>query len=224
MKHLAAVLVLLSAATAWAQPGSPENGNVRTVRIEFDNPGLVPARWQIDLHPDGTGHFRSQRGTAARDNSIEAPDQDLDFLVSPSYAAHVFGIATAEHLFAKRCASRQKVAFQGTKILSYTGPDGQGSCTFNYSEDKGIESLSDSLQGLATTLLEGARMEQLRLHDRLGLDAEIQSYSEMLGDGRAAEPEAIRDELERLADDESLLERVRQRAREILSKSGDMQG
>jgi hypothetical protein len=219
MKHLAAVLILLSAAAAWAQPGSPENGNLRTVRIEFDNPGLVPAHWEIDLHPDGTGHFRSQRGTALRDHSIEAPDQDRDFRVSQSYAAHVFEAATAEHLFTKRCASHLKVAFQGTKTLSYTGPDGQGSCTFNYSEDKQITSLSDSLQGLAATLIEGARMEQLRLHDRLGLDAEMESYTAMLGDDRATEPEAIRSELEQLVNDESLLERVRQRAQKILSKA-----
>jgi hypothetical protein len=217
MKHLAAVLILLSAATAWAQPDNA----TRTVRIEFDNPGLVPAHWQIDLHPDGTGHFRSQRGTAPRTDSIEAPDQDRGFRVSQSYATHVFEVATAEHFFAKRCASHQKVAFQGTKTLSYSGPDGQGSCSFNYSEDKQITTLSDSLLGLAATLVDGARMEELRLHDRLGLDAEMETYTEMLGDGRATEPEAIRGELEQLVNDESLLERVRQRAQAILSKAGE---
>lgn len=217
MKHLAAVLILLSAAMACAQAGSAN----RTVRIEFDNPGLIPAHWELDLHPDGTGHFRSQRGTAPRtDDSIEPPDQDRDLRVSPDLATQVFEVATAERFFAKRCASRQKVAFQGTKTLSYTGPDGHGSCAFNYSDNKQIESLANNLEGVAATLIEGARMEQLRLHDRLGLDAEIQTYTEMLSDGRAAEPEAIRGELEQLASDESLLERVRQRAREILSKAG----
>lgn len=218
MKQFTAVLILLSAAIACAQT----TGANRTLRITFDNPALIPAHWQLDLHPDGTGHFRSQRGTAPRtDDSIEPPDQDRDFRVSPSYAAHAFEVAAAEHFFAKRCEARQKVAFQGTKTLSYAGPGVQGSCTFNYSDDKRIESLSESLQGLAATLLEGARMEQLHLHDRLGLDAEMKAYTEMLGDGRAAEPEAIRAELERLAGDESLLERVRQRAREILSKSSE---
>ena len=70
-----------------------------------------------------------------------------------------------------------KVAFQGWKTLTYTGPAGQGSCTFNYSRDKEIQALGDP-SAVAQTILEGARLEMLLQHDRLGLDKEMEYLTE----------------------------------------------
>ena len=64
------------------------------------------------------------------------------------------------------------------------GPQGQGSCTFNYSRDKEIQALGDSLVGVAETLREGARLEMLLQHDRLGLDKEMEYIVEASKDGR----------------------------------------
>jgi hypothetical protein len=111
------------------------------------------------------------------------------------------------------------VAFTGTKRLSYAGPDGNGACSFNYGKDKPIQDLGDALEATATTIIEGARLERLRQHDRLGLDQEIQTFAEMTSDGRAMEVGVIRNELERIADDEALMDRVRRRARELLAKA-----
>ena len=194
----------------------------RTVRLDFSNPKLVPGAWTLELHPDGTGHFRSQRGDAPREagEGVEAPDQDLDIQVNAGFAAHVFETAEAVRFFAVKCESGDKVAFQGTKHFSYQGPDGKSECSYNYSRDKRIQLLGDQLEGVAASIVEGARIERLRQHDRLGLDAEMQSLTEMLADGRAGEIEVIRATLESVAGDEALMERVRKRAREMLGKAG----
>ena len=208
------VVALAGAAVAWGQAE-------RSVRIEYSNPGLIPATWTLELHPDGSGHFHSERGSAPRDSMgwMEPPDLNQDVHVSAAFAANVFEAAAAEHYFQKDCESHAKVAFQGTKKLSYAGPDGSGVCSFNYAKEKAVQELADSLEAVATTIIEGGRMERLRQHDRLGLDQAMQNLTEMTADGRATEVGVIRDELERIAGDETLMERVRRKARELLAKA-----
>jgi hypothetical protein len=188
------------------------------VQVEYSNPGLVPAHWTIEVHPDGSAHIRSERGSAARSEGqgIEAPDLDRDFQLSTSFTEHVFQVAHRKKLFGLPCESHMKVAFQGTKKFTYSGPDGQGMCEFNYSKDAEIESLGDDLVSVANTLMEGARLQSLLLHDRLGLDQETEILAESAADGRAQQIGSIRDILEQLANDDSVLERVRRRARALL--------
>jgi hypothetical protein len=146
------------------------------------------------------------------------PAVDREIHVSAAYAAHVFDAAGRHRWFNEPCESHLKVAFQGWKTLTYTGPQGQGSCTFNYSKDKEIQSLGDSLEGVAETILEGSRLEMLLQHDKLGLDAEMEFLSEAVGDGRAQQICVIQDTLERLVEDDTVLERVRKRARMLLAQ------
>jgi hypothetical protein len=186
--------------------------------IDFSNPGLVPAQWTLEFHPDGSGHFRTVRGQAPAQR-IEAPSIDRDVRVSAQFAANVFKLAERKNLFRKGCDSHLKVAFQGVKKLKYTGPAGQGSCEFNYAKDQEIQNLGDSLVSVATTLIEGARLQALLLHDRLGLDKETEALVESAADGRAQQIGSIRDILERLAEDPAVLERVKRRARMLLSKA-----
>ena len=146
------------------------------------------------------------------------PAVDRDIQVSAAYAARVFAAAGRHRWFNEPCESHLKVAFQGWKTLTYTGLQGQGSCTFNYSKDKEIQELGDSLEAIAETILEGSRLEMLLQHDKLGLDAEMEFLTEAAGDGRAQQICVIRDTLERLAQDDAVLERVRRRARMLLAQ------
>jgi hypothetical protein len=188
-------------------------------RVDFSNPGLTPAQWTLQFRPDGTGHFHSERGTAAAQDPkfIEPPNIDRDIQVSPKFAEHAFQVAQHHKFFNSECESHLKVAFQGTKKLSYNGPHGSGSCEFNYSRDAEIQALGDSLVAVATTIISGARLETLLQHDPLGLDQEIQNVQEAAGDGRAQQICSIRDILERLSDDPAVMERVRKRARALLA-------
>ena len=146
------------------------------------------------------------------------PAVDRDIQVSARFAERVFDAAQRHNWFSEPCESHLKVAFQGWKMLSYSGPQGSGSCTFNYSRDKEIEGLGDSLEAVAETILEGARLEMLLQHDRLGLDAEMEFLTDAVANGRAQQICAIREILERLAQDDGVLERVRKRAGALLAQ------
>jgi len=194
--------------------------------VDFSNPELSPSHWTLTLHPDGSGHFHSEMRKPSQNNNaqaanmsdIDAPSTDRDVQLSSSFTTHVFEAAKHHKYFNEDCDSHLKVAFQGWKKLSYTGPGGSGSCTFNYSKDKEIQSLGDSLEAVAETILEGARLELLLQHDRLGLDKEMEFLVDAAGDGRAQQICAIRGILVRLSEDEEVLERVRKRAKLLLAQ------
>jgi len=187
-------------------------------QLDYSNPGLIPAQWTLEIHPDGSGHFKTERGNAPSEE-IESADIDREVQLSTQFAEHVFSVMEQKIPFRHGCESSSKVAFQGMKKLTYTGPGGPAACEFNYAKDKDIQSLSDSLISVATTLIEGARLQTLLLHDRLGLDRETQVLVESAQDGRAQQIGSIRDILERLAQDPAVLERVKRRARILLNKA-----
>ncbi len=215
-----AVALLAVAAQVAANGQAPAPADP-TFQLDFSDPALSPSQWTLTLRPDGTGHFRSVAGKSPDDAipGIVAPAVDRDIQVSAAYADRVFAAAARHRWFNEACESHFKVAFQGWKTLTYTGPQGQGTCTFNYSKDREIQDLGDSLEAVAETVLEGARMESLLQHDRLGLDAEMSFLVEAVGDGRAQQVCVIRELLERLVQDDTVLDRVRKRARMLLMQS-----
>jgi hypothetical protein len=211
---------LAIAALLMALPMRAESDAV--VRIEFSNPGLYPAQWSLLLHPDGSGHFHAEGGNKPTDSegTILPAKVDRDVNLSSDFASRIFRAAHDNRILHGKCESHLKVAFQGWKKISYSGPDGEGGCEFNYSSSKEIQEMGDSLVAVGSTLIEGARLELLLQHDPLGLDKAIQYVVEASDDGRLQQICAIRGILERLQDDPHVLERVRKRARLLLERSG----
>ena len=219
-------LALALAILALPVQGEVGNAPGPEFQIEFSNPGLTPAHWTLTLHPDGSGHFRSERGGAPGDGldgrveRIEVPDVDREIRLDAECAERIFQSARLHRQSKAECESHLKVAFQGWKKLRLTGPDGEWGCEFNYSKDKEIQALGESLLAVAGTILEGARIEVLLRHDRLGLDSETEYMVEAVGDGRMQQIGVIREILQRLADDPTVMERARRRARVLLEGAG----
>ena len=216
MRSAALILSFLLAAPMLT---ASEPGTV--FRVDFSNPGITPSTWTLTLYPDGTGHFHSERGSApgADHLALETPDVDRDVTLSEPYVSRVFRDAHDRSILAGECESHMKVAFQGWKKLTYAGPEGKWSCEFNYSRDKQVQELGESLQAVAGTILEGVRLELLLQHDRLGLDREMEFISDAARDGRLTQLCVIRDILERLVADDAVMDRVRKRARLLLAKA-----
>ena len=216
-------VALLLAAAALALPARAENDPV--LQVDFSNPGLNPPHWTLTIHPDGAGHFHSQRAnppdhthaSLANPPAIDAPSVDRDIHLSAEFAQRVFQTARSQRFRRGDCESHMKVAFQGWKKLSYQGPEGAAVCEFNYTKDKEIQALADSLVSVATTIVEGAKLESLLQYDRLGLDKEMEYVAEAAGDGRIKQVCTIRGILDRLAEDQGVMERVRKRARQLLA-------
>lgn len=195
----------------------------RVVKVEFSNPGLYPAQWALVLHPDGRGHFHAEGGQKPNTDQEETifPERiDRDVTLSEAFTSHIFQVVHDPHVLHGKCESHLKVAFQGLKKISYSGPDAEGGCEFNYSTNKQIQDLGESLVAVGSTLIEGARLELLYQHDPLGLDKAIQYVVEASDDGRLQQICAIRGILERLEDDPRVLDRVRKRAHMLLAHAG----
>jgi len=190
-------------------------------QIEFTNEQLLPSHWRLKLNPDGSGQFDAEGGSppAQENTQIVAGDVHRPVQLSPEFTGQVFSVARERKLFVFPCESHMKVAFQGTKRLSYSGPEGNGACEYNYSKDKQIQSLGDSLLAVEATLMYGARLEKFLQHDRLGLDREMLNLETAAHDGNAIEVGAIRETLERIAADPEVLERARRKARLLLAQA-----
>lgn len=213
------VLELALAAAIVVLPAHADPGSV--VQVDFSNPGLVPAKWTLVLRADGSGHFHADRGDGKTSeiHTIEPATIDRDVRLSEDYAGHVFDTIHKQKLLKDGCESHLKVAFQGWKKITYSGPDGEGTCEFNYSKNREIQSLGDSFIAVASTIVEGARIELLLQHDRLGLDQEMDFLVEASSDGRLQQMCAIRGILQRVQEDPAVMERVRKRAGILLAES-----
>jgi hypothetical protein len=96
-------------------------------------------------------------------------------------------------------------------------PDVRSSCTYDYTENKDVETLTGIFQGIAETLDEGRKLDYLHRYDRLGLDAEMESFSREVANGHAIELQTIADTLRSIADDPEVMQRVRTRANALLT-------
>src|SRR6202012_2560922 len=109
----------------------------------------------------------------------------------------------------------------GKKTLSYSGPDAQGTCTYNFSEDKNVTWLSDTFTAIAFTIDEGMRVDFLHRFDRFGLDAEMETLAHEYEAKRPLELQTISSTLMSIINDEDLMQRVRTRAARLLEQSGE---
>ena len=187
----------------------------------FENPQLQPARYSITIQENGAGHFVSQPGTAPTDSNDDVFPAPIDreIRLDESLRSQLFSYARSHKYFQSTCdRGKGNLAFTGNKTLSYSGSDGQGSCSFVWAGDPVLQRLSDDLGSVALTLEFGRRLSVEVRHDRLGLDAELESLEDAVKDRRAVDLPNIAPELQTIATDQDVMERARKRALGLLSK------
>jgi hypothetical protein len=197
---------------------------IAAVSFQFDRPGLPVPHFTLELREDGTGRYQAdQAERASTTNGIrgeEAKHVDRTLQLRPASVAKIFKAARDLNYFNLACASKAKnIADTGKKTLTYIGADGRGSCLYNYSEDKKIETLTGTFLGVAYTMDEGRRLEFLHRYDRLGLDAEMNTLAQESEAGRALELGTIAPALSAIADDAAVMQRVRLLAAKLLAQA-----
>jgi hypothetical protein len=218
LTFIALALALSQAAASTdstaAGSASPE------IRFSFEHSRLDPAAYTLVVKEDGSGHYQSTPGPVSGsggDGIASAPHQ-RDIVVRDPLLESFFRTARAHHHFATECeAPDSHVAFTGKKTIAYSGADGHGECTFNWSRDQQLNQLADSLMAVAYTIYIGNRLAIEHTHSRLGLDAELQGLQEAVKDHHAAEIENIAPELQSIAADPAVMNRARNRARALLN-------
>ena len=117
------------------------------------------------------------------------------------------------------CETKAKgLANMGAKAVVYAPVDGtEARCTFNYTDNKPLGEALEYMLAMANTLQAGLELERLHRYDRLGLDPVMIRLSDEVKEGRAVEIGAIRPALQSLLADDALLDRVRNRAQQLLA-------
>ncbi len=211
---LALLLAVSSVATGPALGQvAPAPALQATITFVFANPALQPSRYSLEMHEDGTAHYHAEQENAT------PPEFDRELRIDDGLRTKLWAEARKAKWFTTPCESKRgaKLAFTGSKTLSYAGPEGQGSCTFNYAEDPQMEQLGNGLVAVAATLEEGRRLESLLQHDKLGLDAEVENLGMQSAGGRALDLGNIAPVLQAIADSEGVMTHTRSRAAALLT-------
>ena len=193
--------------------------------FHFERIGLPVPLFTLTVNADGTGTYvasvaptPSRYATISQETLPNTPVQ-APITLTPVATGRLFDQLRATHHL-KSCSSKAKnIADSGTKVITYTGPDGDASCTFNYSEDKQVAAMTATFQAIATTLDLGRSLDTAHRFDRLGLDQQMTILVSAVKDGRAVELGNIAPTLRSLADDQQVLERVRTTAAKLLEQS-----
>ncbi len=199
------------------------------ISFQFERPGLSIPRFTLLIREDGTGTYKADEAPVSGGGAALQPTTgkqiDRAITLSQSTVMNLFKTARSLDYFNVECASKAKnIADTGKKTLTYSGSDGHGSCTYNYSENKSVTSLTETLQAIAFTLDEGRRLDYLHRYDRLGLDAEMEALTHEHEMKRALELGTIAPTLTSLANDDALMQRVRMRAVKLLDQASDKGG
>jgi hypothetical protein len=211
------LLAVVFCATLRAQP-SPAMEAARQsqaeVRFDFERPGLPVPKFALDVNEDGAGTY------TAEDASSQAKQQiRRDFTLTAATSRKIFALTRAMQLSQEVCASKAKnIADTGKKTLTFTASGATSSCTYNYSENKDVQALTDIFQGIAETMDMGRHLDFLRRFDRLGLNDAIASLAEEVSAGRALEIGTIAPSLRSIVSDADVMQRVRTRATALLAK------
>jgi hypothetical protein len=228
---IAALMVLGAASFAFGQPASSTEPPVvlqSQVSFQFERAGVPVPRYMVEIHEDGTGRYQADEAASVSSQSSSAVQYgggkhiDRTIVVSPATVAKIFKQARSLEYFNIACASKAKnIADTGKKTLSYVGPDGRGSCVYNYSDNKNVTALADIFLAIAFTMDEGRRLEFFHRYDRLGLDEEMSTLAHEAEEGRALELGTIAPTLESIERDTALIQRVRLQAGKLLEQSKD---
>ncbi len=194
------------------------------VSFHFERTGLEVPDYLLEVNEDGSAHYKADQvypsSGSRSDGSPNIQHVDNALSVSPSTTRKVFAAARELNRFNDPCASTAKnIADTGKKTLRYTGEDGDGTCTYNYSQDKRVVMLTDTFQAIAATLDLGRKLAFDHRFDRLGLDADMAHLIQEADAGRAIELGTIAPTLRSITEDSELLERVRARAAILLQQA-----
>jgi hypothetical protein len=208
---------LMLAAGASVALGQGAAGQVQ-VRFTFERaiPGVAVPRYVILVRADGSGEYTAET-KLTQSSEVQRVERPLTF--SPETVKLAMG---AVHLLRSSevpCASKVKnIADTGSKTLAYRDEQGEGGCTYNYSENKGAMQLTTLFQGIEATLEAGRALDFKHRFDRLGLDAEMAGLVAAVEAGRALALENIAPTLRSIAGDTDVIQRVRLRAAKLLEQ------
>ncbi|HEY9136887.1 MAG TPA: hypothetical protein VIM67_01345 [Terriglobus sp.] len=181
------------------------------VAMTYDRAGLSVPHWQLAINEKGDATYSGKPVQGVDPGVISfsmswTGREKLGTLLSQTHDLHP-------------CETKSKgIANMGQKDVVYAPAGGtEVRCSFNFTDNKPLTEASEYLMEIANTVQAGVELDRLHRYDRLGLDAVMRRLAADVKEHRAVEVIAIQPTLQRLAEDEAVMERVRARAQELLA-------
>ena len=220
MSRWRAIGVAVLAVAAMAAPlvsqrvASGGATSTATVTFTLDFPQSNPQHYSIAV--DAAGHARYEcAGRVVEDSDEETYQTEFD--MSSGNRGRIFEWAKQAQYFAGKIDSGNgKLAFTGTKLLSYQ--DGQRSnlARYNYSSLAPVQQLTAIFQNVAATLEYGRRLAYFHRYQKLALDDELKRMEAQARNNELSEVQGVAPVLQAILDDASVINGVRARAKELI--------
>ena len=202
-----AVAVILCATAHATEPA--------TITFTLEFPASDPERYSISV--SGDGHARYDCSAKISQESDERETYQAEFELSPAGRRHVFDLAAQAHFFAGKVDSgNSKLAFTGSKTLTYKDGQHNASANYNYSTLPPVQQLTNFFQNLSATLEYGRHLTYFHRYQKLALDEELKRMEEQARNNELSELQAVQPVLQQILDDASVINIVRARAERLL--------
>jgi hypothetical protein len=205
---------IMSAPSIAQQAANGSAASAASVTFTLDFPQSNPEHYSIAVNTSGHARYECT-GKVAEDSEEEV--YQAEFQMSAANRERVFSLAKQAQYFTGAIeSSNGKLAFTGTKVLSYQ--DGQHSNTahYNYSNLAPVQQLTTLFQNMAATLEYGRRLAYYHRYQKLALDEELKRMQTQARNNELTELQSVAPELQEILEDVSVINVVRARAKELI--------
>jgi hypothetical protein len=208
---------LLAVATVPAmlsqQPQS-DSGATAVVTFTLDFPQSNPEHYSISV--DAAGHARYECTGKVTDDS-EEQDYRTEFDMSAANRERIFSWARqAKYFSGKVDSGNRKMAFTGTKTLSYRDGARSSAAEFDYSPLEPVRQLTSLFQNISNTMEYGWRLAYYHRYQKLALDEELKNMEAQARRNELSEIQGVAPVLQEIFEDASVINVVRARAKEMI--------
>jgi hypothetical protein len=221
MKRASLIVSLLALAAAlalWAQDAQ-QNPTLPTITFDRVWEAYKPQNVTITVQSTGSTRYVSRNPFTPPDQAGADPDYLLDFTLSSRNQKKLFDDAREANYFNGDFSyKKHAVASTGKKTLIYSDPVRHFTTTYDYSESKAIEEITNLFSGISNTIEHGRKLVYLHRFDKLGLEDELKGMEDAAQSHNLAELQVIAPTLKSIADDATVLNIARRRAKKLLAK------
>jgi hypothetical protein len=186
-----------------------------TVTFSLDFPNSDPEHYSIAVQSDGPARYECSARISA--DSDDRETYQTEFIFSDATRARIFDLAAQAHYFSGKIDSgNHKIAFTGAKKLVYQDGQRQSAAAYNFSPMPAIQQLTTLFQSVGATLEFGRRLTHAHRYQKLALDDEMKRMEDQVQRGDLIELNAVRQVLQEIHDDPSVINVVRARAQRII--------
>jgi hypothetical protein len=195
---------------------------VPTISFEIDWKDADPQWYRITVDQNGQATYESR--PHVKEGQPDGEPYVLHFIMSQPTRARIFQMANALHDFQGNFETRNKIAQTGKKTLTFRQGDKESSTTLNYSDNPKMNEVISVFQKMSTTFENAKKLDYDMRFDKLGLDRDLKGMVQLDKDNQLAELQVIAPTLERIANDETVMNIARQKARQLLDRSRPVVG